>query len=116
MENFVLGLLSIGLELQLFLRTVAFHPTSIGFVAGFFAATAIYLFILFEEKGHIVSILLERAPEACYQKLSERAPEGSLEIPYEEFIKLYNRVRILFFSAATVFLIALVVIFLKTRL
>lgn len=112
LSNLNAALGATGLNIKVFITSIALNPTFIGFIVGFIGATAIYLLIMSEEKAHVLSMVFSTTPTSSFQRLANRNTDGTYEMSYTDFLRGYNRVRVLFFSCMLLFLLFILLTFL----
>ena len=103
MENFAFGVKAIAHSITLTISTLLHHPVLWGFAIGFGAPALIHAFIVSDNPRAIPHMLTKPAPDT-FKRVSPRLPDGTYCIPYSQFQREYNRVRIGFYSTLLAFL------------
>lgn len=102
-NNFIFGLKAIALSIKFTILALIHHPMMWGFAIGFGASTLIHAFIISDNPRQIPMILRKPAPDS-FKRLAPRLADGTYCIPYTQFQREYNRVRIVFYSTFLTFL------------
>lgn len=103
MENFAFGIKALAYSIALTISALLHHPMLWGFAIGFSASTLIHAFIVSDNPRAIPQMLTKPAPDT-FKRISPRLPDGTYCIPYSQFQREYNRVRVAFYSAFLAFL------------
>lgn len=103
LENFAFGLQAIAHSLTINVGALLHHPMLWGFAIGFSASTFIHAFIVSDNPRAIPQMLTKPALDT-FKRVSPRLPDGTYCIPYSQFQREYNRVRIVFYSTFFAFL------------
>mgnify|MGYP001579194709 CR=1 FL=1 len=103
LENFAFGIKALAYSIAFTVYAFLHHPVLWGFAIGFGASTLIHAFIVSDNPRAIKHILTKPAPDS-FKRVAPRLADGTYCIPYSQFQREYNRVRIVFYSAFLVFL------------
>ncbi|HLD30980.1 MAG TPA: hypothetical protein VJB41_02155 [Patescibacteria group bacterium] len=113
-NNFLYGILALGKDISLFLLSLALNKTFIGFVFGVIIAVIISGLVITKNPKHIPLILRYSSAE-CFEKIAKRNKSGIYQMAFTNFIKIYTRVRTLFFMAFIAFCVTIATVLLTFK-
>lgn len=104
MNNFIFALQATAHYIQVSLSYIVLQQVLWGFGIGFIAATGMHLMVLGGDLRR-TTLLLLRAPDKAFARLSHRAPDGTYLSSYSLFVKEYLNAHILFYGTVLIFLL-----------
>ncbi len=112
MNNFFLQVHVVGRSIHYTIVSFINNPAVWGFLLGLCGA-AIVMIILISENPAVVKLMLSHSPSDSFVKIVTRNVRGTYSTSYTSFEREYNRIRILFYSSALIFLLIIVVAMIK---
>lgn len=109
LKNFALGIVAIAKDIGLFFSSLFGNTGVMNFFGGFLVAIILSGFVLTKDPRHIPLVLRYSSFES-FQKIAKRDEKGTYKMAFTDFVKFYNRTRIVFFLAAGSFAVMVVAI------
>lgn len=113
-NNFILGIIAVSQEIALFFSSLFHNNLFVGFVGGVFITIIISGLIITKDPKRIPLILRHSSSE-CFEKIANRHENGTYNIAYSHFLKIYTRVRILSTVAVISFFLMIITIILTFK-
>lgn len=95
-SNFIFGILAISNDIRLFMNSILHNSSFLGFIAGFLITVLVVGYILTKNPKNIPVILRYNAMQS-FQKIAPRDKNGTYNIAFSDFVRMYTQVRTLFF-------------------
>jgi len=111
MTNFFYGIIALTKDMRLFIMDMLYNKSLVGFITGIIVATLITGLIITKNPKHIPLILRYSTSES-FQKIAKRDRNGTYQLAFTNFVKMYTQTRTLFFVS----FIALCVVVITTIL
>lgn len=99
-SNFLQGVRAIMFDMQLFFGGVMTSPGLLGFIGGIIISSLIAGLILSRNPRHI-PLILRYSSEESFGKIVARNQHHHYDHSFAEFIKVYTRIKILFYVSFT---------------
>jgi len=108
MNNLLSALQANALNIKYTMIALFQHPLVEGFLLGIGASTIIHMVIVAEDPRTIPGILA-RKPHHAFSKIYHKTQDEVDEAVYNEFLKTYNRIHVLFYVTIILFLLMMLV-------
>ncbi len=109
MENFFLGINAITNDIKVFINDMAHNKSLMGFLVGIFIATFITSFVLTKNPKH-VPLILRYSAITSFEKISKRNKNGTYEMAFTKFLKMYTQIRTIFMISIIMFFVMITTI------
>lgn len=106
MSNLFSGLQADAINIKYTMIALFQHPLVEGFLLGIAASTIIHMVIVAEDP-RTIPCLLARKPHHAFSKIYHKTQDQVDEAVYNEFLKTYKRVNLLFYITVILFLLVM---------
>lgn len=108
-ENLQLGILALTTDMRLFFLSLFQNNVFLGFLLGLVIALLITGFILTQNPRNIPTMLRYSSFDS-FQRISSRAKDGTYDMAYSAYLKMYSQIRMLFLIAFIAFCVMITTI------
>lgn len=113
MNNFFQGIVAITNDIRLFIGDIIHNKLVLGFLGGIVVASLVVGFVLTKNPKNI-PIMLRYSMTESFDRISRRDKNGTYQLAFSNFIKIYSQVRILFLIAFISFCTVITTVMLNT--
>jgi len=102
LHNFLYGIIALANDMGLFLRSLFYNSSFIGFFCGVGLTLIVTAFVLTKNPRHIPLILKYSSTEG-FKRISPKNEHGIFQIALVHFLRMYTQVRLMFLGAFIAF-------------
>lgn len=114
LNNLISGINANSAEMRLFLDSTIHNKGIIGFMFGLLTTVIIIGFIITKNPKHIPAMLRYSSMES-FQRIAARDKNGTYQMAFSKFVKIYTEIRTLFAVAFISFCVMIITILLTQK-
>ncbi len=118
-KNFIFGIQALAREIRIFILHMFGNTTILGFFFGFFFTLLVSSLVITRDPRSIPLILRYSAADGftkfVNKKSGGRGKNGTINVSFVKFLKIYSQIRILFLMAFIIFCVMILTIVLMAN-